>query len=135
MGPQSSPGGSDRAQDWLAKSRAFMIAVNEMNGFQFNGGQAYPPVFPWYVLGNPQSAPTTTDVVVLASPLDTSFVTECHKLKMKCLCYVAFNPGPPNVSIPSCDPDVGPLTSGTYMGVGFSDVWWEKAVDGTVSTV
>ncbi len=134
-GPAVFTGGSDHAQDWLAKSQAFMIAVNEMSGFQpNNGGQAYPPVFPWYVLGSPQSAPATTDVVVLTSPLDANFITECHKLKMKCLCYVAFNPGPPNVSIPSSDPDVvGPLTSRTYMGVGFSEVWWEKAVDGTVN--
>jgi len=116
-------------------SRAFMIAANEMTGFSSHGGQAYPPVFPWYVLGTPQGATTTTDLVVKHAPLDANFISECHKLGIKCLCYITFSVGPPAVSITSQDPSLIPsLESDTYMGVEFSSVWWEKALGGSVTT-
>jgi hypothetical protein len=125
--------------EWLRSAGAFMIAADEMSGFASHGGQLYPPAFPWYVLGTTEKAagsvadvPTTTDVLVTHSPVDSNFTGECNALGIKCLCYVTYDYGPPSVSVPSSVAGVPGLESPTYMGVQFGPVWWEKQPDGTI---
>lgn len=69
---------------WLRSAGAFMSAASEMSEFSSHGGELYPPVFPWYVLGTTQTSagsvtnlPTTTDVLVTHSPIDPNFIGEC----------------------------------------------------------
>jgi hypothetical protein len=66
--------------------------------------------------------PTTTDVLVTQSPIDTDFISECHAIGLKCLGYVTYDYGPPSVLVPSSVEGLPDLASPTYMGVQFGTV-------------
>jgi hypothetical protein len=125
--------------EWLRGAGAFMSAASEMSEFARHGGQLYPPAFPWYVLGavgrpgpgGGVSVPTTTDVLVTHSPVDSAFISQCNAIGLKCLCYVTYASGPPSIFVPSSVAGLPDLRSATYMGVQFAPVWWEKNPDGT----